>query len=239
MAIESAQHRLPSDFTSAVDPVDGNPFTPEDPRHAAWASATRIAEEELHRSHAGPVPVLPATTSESVNFFWNRALLPALDAWARRGLSAIASERDVQQYGDWLHRYLNSWLDELARYFEWREPPFPAEVVLLEVRRRFVRRTEFWKAEACHRLGEIESRAREAAATASPVTPELIARRKRLVSEFRTAKDLSMVAFSRSVGLSSTAIRGMIHEDKTRFAAAKQSQLLKALGVTRAKWYGA
>ena len=238
MAIDSAQYRLPTNFTSAVDPVDGNPFAPDDPRHAAWAAATRVAEEQLHRSHAKPVPDLPTNTSESVDFFWNRVVLPALDAWGRRGLSAISGEQDIHRYDDWLHRYLNSWLEELAMYFEWREPPFPGDVVLLEVRRRFVRRAEFWKAEARQRLRQVEAEAREAAATASPVTRELIKRRKKLVAEYRADKELSMVAFTRHVGLSETAIRGIIHEDRSRFAPVKQTQLLKALGVTRGEWYG-
>src|SRR5215204_4463088 len=98
MAIDSAQIQLPTDFRSAVDPVDGNPFEPEDARHAAWAAATRAAKEALHRSHAEPVALLPTNTSESVDFFTNRVVLPALDAWARRGLSAVSSEQDVHRY---------------------------------------------------------------------------------------------------------------------------------------------
>lgn len=71
------------------------------------------------------------------------------------------------------------------------------------------------------------------------MTPDVIARREALVSEYRVRKGLSAVAFSLRLGMSDTAIRGIIREDRTRFASAKQVKLLKELGVTRGEWYGA
>jgi hypothetical protein len=41
--------RLPEGFASGGDPVKGNPFHPDDPRHRVWRDATRVAEQEVAR----------------------------------------------------------------------------------------------------------------------------------------------------------------------------------------------
>jgi hypothetical protein len=41
-----ADFLIPDGFASSGDPVDGNPFPPEDALHQVWQDATREAEQK-------------------------------------------------------------------------------------------------------------------------------------------------------------------------------------------------
>jgi plasmid maintenance system antidote protein VapI len=58
-----------------------------------------------------------------------------------------------------------------------------------------------------------------------------------MVERFRDQNDLTVVGFARMVGASESAIRAIIREDTSRFAAGKRDRLLAKLGITLAEWY--
>ena len=66
---------------------------------------------------------------------------------------------------------------------------------------------------------------------------ELVERRRRAVQRYRDDHDLSAAGFARKVGISETAISGIIREDRNRFNRGTQEKLLKVIGMTREEWY--
>ena len=54
MANTLEPNELPGGFQSTGDPVDGNPFLEDHPKHHAWADATFSAEEEYCPSQLAP-----------------------------------------------------------------------------------------------------------------------------------------------------------------------------------------
>lgn len=62
--------------------------------------------------------------------------------------------------------------------------------------------------------------------------------RRRLIDKYRRAHDLSAAAFARRVGISATAIRGIVKDDRKRFSESTRDRLLRAIGVSRELWDG-
>jgi len=62
--------------------------------------------------------------------------------------------------------------------------------------------------------------------------------RRRLIEKYRRDHDLTAAAFARKVGISDTAIRGIVKDDRKRFSEDTKDRLLSALGVSRERWDG-
>ncbi len=61
-------------------------------------------------------------------------------------------------------------------------------------------------------------------------------RRRELVIQHKQADGLTSEDLSRRCRISSTAIRGMIREDRTRYSDATLTRFLKTIGVSRKEW---
>lgn len=69
------------------------------------------------------------------------------------------------------------------------------------------------------------------------VTAQLIARRGRLVRSYRSKQGFTIADFERHAGMSDSAIRGVVKEDRSRYNDDSQAKLLTVLGVTIDDWY--
>jgi hypothetical protein len=151
--------RIPEGLRSSGDPVVGNPFRDDDPRHTVWADATQRAEQELRVVNAAGMGVLnevqPTTPSEArrvIVAFQGQLVTSKFDIWAKRGVHIVWSEPDEQSFAKWLEQYANAWLNEISQFF-------PAELgnidwLLEELRTRLIARIEYWKSEARRYLNE-------------------------------------------------------------------------------------
>jgi len=74
---------------------------------------------------------------------------------------------------------------------------------------------------------DVERRASEA----------VVERRWRAVKKYRDDHELDAVGFARHVGISDTAVKGIVREDWKRFDRETQGRLLRAIGITREDWY--
>jgi hypothetical protein len=136
--------KLPAGLLSTGDPVDGNPFPTDDPRHNVWADATLRAEEELCRFNSdslkgwrfdpkGPAPWM-------VNFASGK-----FDIWAKRNIQVVWSDGAVRDYDRWLFDYAESWLQVMSKG---RLTVTDTETLLVQLRARLIERREHWRAEA-------------------------------------------------------------------------------------------
>lgn len=226
--------RLPESFAQSGDPVDGNPFRDDDPRHDVWRGATQRAEEEVCRIN---VNAHSALTLDNAHVWQTELSVAKFDTWAKRGVQVIWSDDAVQLYDRWLLAYANSWIEALSQQFASDPPPWSADSNLHYLRDQLGARVQFWKAEARAYRSAQEETLLTAEDAPPTVRPGVVRRRRLAVQKHRKTHDLTGVAFARKVGISEAAIRGIVREDRTRFALPTQDRLLKALGMTRADWY--
>lgn len=154
----SEWYRLPDRVTGGGDPVDGNPFPPDDPLHAVWREATWRTEEALIRLNLGAV----AAWTSSPTGVATRLVVAKFDAWAERGLCGMWCDRAVMHYNQWLAIYAKTWLDDLGQSYAPATPPIPMDLVIRDVRARLDVRVHHWQAAA---------RARRAAHEAELTSP--------------------------------------------------------------------
>ena len=64
-----------------------------------------------------------------------------------------------------------------------------------------------------------------------------ITRRRELVTKYKQAEDINAADLGRILDMDSSAVRGMIREDTTRYSEARLNKFLRALGVSREEWY--
>jgi len=236
--------RLPEAFSSSGDPVEGNPFPLENPRHKVWSEATRAAEMEIAAVSAQSM----ARTSNFSEFMkhplspyeWLVApVLVKFDIWAKRGIQVVWTDPEVLLFDKWLVEFANGWLDELSKFLDRRPPPFSRLEVLTQATNALGAKVHQWKLEA-RRYRELQREwaAKTAAPPSTTVGPEVKKLRQLALTNYRKSHDLSAAGFARCAGISETAIRGIVNEDKSRFSEATQSKLLSVLGLTRNQWYG-
>lgn len=135
---------LPPGLRSAGDPVEGNPFPTDDPRHSIWREASLKAEEEVCRLNS---EFLTTTVLGPRDFVARQVVLIAskYDIWAKRGIQIVWSENAVRAYDQWLFNYAQNWLEMAGDGC----PEFVSrEYLLVELRSRLISRVEHWKAEA-------------------------------------------------------------------------------------------
>jgi hypothetical protein len=225
---------LPKSLAESNDPVDGNPYTAAHPAHRVWLAATRRAEAEICRLNADAHVSLTAETAIE----WMPTLVAAkFDVWAERGVKVVWTDQAEREYAAWLVDYANAWIESMDRFFASHPPPFPHGVILAELRRRLGARGQHWRAEALRYRVQQEVRA----ATAGRVQPRpsaaLVKRRWDVIRKHRDAHRLDAVGFARRVGVSETAIKGIVRGDRTRFDDDTEDRRLKAIRMTREEWY--
>ena len=144
--------KLPESLRSTRDPCDGNPFSDLNPRHAVWAAASRVAEEEVSRVGAqylhGASQSVTLDELADLDLWWAAA---RFDVWAKRGVCVVWSEPELHAYDEWLFTYAENWLTTLES-----SSRFPTEV-LGRIRTQIVGRMLYWKAEARRYRAEQEA----------------------------------------------------------------------------------
>ena len=132
-------------------------------------------------------------------------------------------------------------MDTLTGFLKRNPPPFDADAQLTDARNRLGARVQYWRGEARRYRDQQRAAAlMDASDKGTPaVTPEMKERRQRVVVKYRKEHDLSAIAFARRVGVSETAVRGIVNEDRSRFSDETQARLLKVLTMTRHEWYRA
>lgn len=225
--------RLPEAFASVPDPCGANPFSEGNPRHAVWRDATRVAEEEICRAGAA----LSGATLETLLDLHVSLPIAQFDAWAKRCISVVWRETDLPGFEKWLLTYANGAIEIAVSQFLTAPPDFPTKTLLNQLRLGLAGRVQHWKAEARRYLSAQAAHLR-ALGLLPAVDANLKKWRKRTVKEHRRVHDLSSIDFAGSLRLDETAVRGIINEDRARFSDASQKRLLKALGISREKWYG-
>jgi len=149
---------LPPGLCGVGDPVDGNPFPRENPRHAHWQQATLKAEEELCLlnvqfmknsitrerfaewvQRGGPFSAERELAAWTLNF-----VAAKFDIWAKRACHVVWDEYDLKVFDKWLFDYAESWLRAKRD-----------DAILPELRARLIERMEYWKAASRGTLSEL------------------------------------------------------------------------------------
>lgn len=238
MAVPPELLRLPNEFRFSGDPVDGNPFPEDDPRHKVWNAATRAAEEQILHFTSQYTPEIALSENEN---FLHRLTLTKFDAWARRGIPVVWSDGIMRNYDQWLVSYADSWLTEVHRFYERQPPPFSIEDSLRDLRAQLARRVQHWKAKARRYRTAQEEHAKQAASIAEVGEPvvslALKNRRKELIKKYRRDQGLTAADLARRIGMSQSAILGIVNEDRTRFSEDTRNRFLQTLGFSLRDWY--
>jgi hypothetical protein len=140
---------LSPSLLSLDDPVDGNPFAPEDPRHQIWTDATRDAEHVLHRFNSQLLEHAPKIATLGIaghHAFTLDLVVGKYDIWANRNLAVVRTHDAIPAYERWLFDYAESWL-ETIRNTSRLQSEAQIENLLVDLRARLVQRIEHWRAE--------------------------------------------------------------------------------------------
>jgi len=132
---------LPPDLQSDGDPVEGNPFRKEDPRHEVWKEATRVAAGKLHLLHSSLLKSFPKAPEDANSWRVNLAAAK-FDIWAERNVRVVWSDDAVLEYDQWLASYANAWMKLFKERFS---ALIDLDSLLHELRVRLVERIEFWR----------------------------------------------------------------------------------------------
>jgi hypothetical protein len=138
---------LPTGWLSSGDPVEGNPYPADDPRHRVWDDATHRADEESCRFNSHVIATSRINSPDgAVN--WVCALVVGrFDIWARRGVHVVWCDAEVTAYDQWLLNYAEAWLNDLNIADSFRSL-VSRDALLSEVRLHLMGRIEWWRAEA-------------------------------------------------------------------------------------------
>ena len=244
--------KLPEGVASTGDPNDGNPFPEGSARHEKWQEATRIAERECaainaewlerHRSVKRPDSFEGLLQANEIYRHLDLALLKnKFNIWAWRASNVVWDDRDVAAYDLWLVGYANGtlewWSDVMLKG---GLPNHLVEQTLRDMRDILTGVVNRWKATAREQRDAAQ---RQATAAVRPfkvpatITQAVKKRMRALVVERREKDGQSAVAFARAVGMSTSAVVGIINEDRKKFAPSTRDRLLQHLGITLQDWY--
>lgn len=231
---DSPTFALPETFATVGDPVPTNPFPADTTRHDVWKEATRVAEVEICQLNANAHGLLTAENYLA----WPADLTAAkFDVWAKRTLVAVFSDQELANYDQWLLTYANALIAGTGDVHKDAPPEIDLIGLLTHLRNRLGSRVQHWKAVARRWRADQERHRAELNPTPTKITDGIVKRRESAVRDYRKGHELTAVAFARQVGISETAILGLIHEDRTRFSEATQRHFLAALGFTKDDWY--
>ena len=228
--------RLAELFKSVGQPRPKNPFPPNSILHQVWSEEVRVAEEEDARLIADAQAIIDTHHYlEWQAVFWGKRF----DVWAKRDIQFVQSDQQLPGFEKSLLNLADGWIDVIARSFQDAPPEYFCDVALTNIRSTLVQRVHYWKAEALRYRAEQErkpttQRERELAAA---VTPAIIARRRNAVRKYRTDHDLNAEGLARRLGMSPTAVRGVVREDRKRFSTETRTRLLMGLAISIEDWY--
>lgn len=149
---------LAPELRDSGDPVDGNPFSIDSPRHLVWRDATLNAEQQWCRLVADFIRRRPRQEgldwlrADSLAKFeaWCLDLCAAkYDIWAMRAVHVVWTDADLRAYDHWLFNWAQAWLDAEQR--AGRQDILPA------IKARLIERMHWWKAEARRYLAEVKN----------------------------------------------------------------------------------
>ena len=145
------------------DPVDGNPFPPDNPRHAIWKEATLAAEEEKCRLSAQAMR--NRITREGFWAWYQRGgnlvefekwVLDLhgerFNIWAKRGHYVVLDENDLRIYDHWLSTYATNYLHLMKRSRTVRDWPIGTCRLPGEFQSLLIEHVNHWKAVARQHL---------------------------------------------------------------------------------------
>jgi hypothetical protein len=242
--------KLPQSLLSSVDPVNRNPFPETDLRHGAWNEATRVATEAVHRLNAKVLEQSRERALEGVPGYhktMNDLAIGKFDIWARRGIAVVWDAPMVTVFVRFLFTLAEDWLRLVKAEAEQCERDtgrdFFVETLLVGLKVSLIQRLEYWRAEGQKYAAEQTAYFETLKATKQTrdriVTRATIARRERLVRAFRKKNGMTVPDLARRAGVSETALRGVIKEDRRRFGEGSQEALLGALSISAEDWYRA
>ena len=186
--------RLPEGFASVGDPVQGNPFPADDPRHRVWENATRTAELEVAQIYVGfdaarrqlrddekrTAREAGARIDLGAHFLVAAAniqdcivstVLAKFDAWAKRGVHVVWFDRDVELYDRWLVSFANGLIDLFPHDPPSGVPRAGVSQFLLDLRDGLGTRVRHWMAEARRYRVEQDARAAGSSLANRPKVP--------------------------------------------------------------------
>ena len=227
--------RLPLEYASTGDPVDDNPFAPDDPRNGMWAEETREAETKA--SHFKSTALLDGTASTDLGFV--RLVGALFNTWAKRGAAVVWDEPTLRVYDSWLVAYANGWIKTINAHYAANPHLGSPETVLEPLRSMLAGLVEAWKATARRFLTTLRREPVPEPPFVPPdtVSRDVVARRRRVLGDYRRREGLSAQDFARRAQMSETAIRGIVNEDRHRYGKPTQERLLTVLGVPLPEWY--
>jgi hypothetical protein len=136
--------RIPQSFRQTHDPIEGNPFSKDNPRHEVWEKATKRAEELVCRLNAEHLAA-PHVTGGDLAAGQIALFSKKFDIWAERYIQIVWSDADVRGYDEWLCNFAEAWLQLTA---DNGRTPIHQETFLNILRTALLARVEWWKAEA-------------------------------------------------------------------------------------------
>jgi hypothetical protein len=99
---------------------------------------------------------------------------------------------------------------------------------------RLLRRSEHWKAEAHLKHQALLQQNKRATSALTPTRRH----RREIVRKYVVEHSLTVTELARRCHTTSSAIYGVIRDDRTRFGPSSLSRFLKAIGVSVQKWDG-
>jgi len=96
---------------------------------------------------------------------------------------------------------------------------------------------QHWKAEARRYRAEQESQVATPFEIPSTVSADVIGRRQKTLAAYRHKNHLTVQGLAHKAGMSEDAIRGIVKENRKKYAEATRDRLLKTLGISLRDWY--
>ena len=149
--------RLPPSLLENPDPIEENPFSPEDPRHQVWAEATRKAHKSVYRFNEKVLEACTELDIASLGAKGHRAVTIDLargkfGIWAERYLAVVRTDADLKKYDRWLVNYADSWITRMRQFTEQRQMEsgvdHEVDTLTRELRISMATEVERWRSEA-------------------------------------------------------------------------------------------
>lgn len=236
------------------------PFSTDDPRYEGWRRMGRLLGEIDMRNRADLLHRAAGASFEEQRRLYLEALVQRFDLIGHAFVATVSSYEDADRGEQLMAAATELNLQQIrsltGRNASWGGPDQYARLKML-----LAQRSAHWIAAALTAARNAESEqvpaspphnvehsaqtprsvppveGRDETNSARDVTGAVIARRKVIVQRFRDERELTAVKFARLVGASDTAIRAIIREDTSRFAAPKRDRLLETLGIALDDWY--
>lgn len=186
------------------------------------------AQQRLTRQvQENPEAVEPATKAYLIDMF---------GIYARRHIQILRTAEQVRaSFGPYLLSLIDPILLHAMKITAHWRAPLDQHRLVQELRTALTISIPMLTGEAYAFVGTLTN-AEDAPAPDKVASTALKNKRRMLVRNYCTEKNLSMDGLARRVGMSKTAIYGMINGDRTRYEEAKLDRFLEKVGMTRNDW---